>query len=345
MMPTHSMQAPMPRPPPYIRGPSPGIPTVSPMSSAHNSPAPSYQGPSPVQMQPSPGMPTASPSSVNTPMSVGQEDREYLDKIKSLEKYIEPLRNMIAKIGNEEGGKDRLTKMKKLLDILSNPGNRMPIATLQKCEDVLKRMALDTADQGPGEQGAGAKEQTSSRNPLLEAVFKVKQNSSTAGLNHSLSSTFMTPAQCLLGSPIALPPLPPSPDQSDEEDEIPNVLQGEIARLEPRFKVWLSPSQPAGESGSIQLVCQLDDKDLPTVPHINVTIPHNYPQKCPVYPSGQSDYLTTPFLSRVEQSFSSRQDKLPARHTLSQLLTAWELSVRAACSHHGQPGSDLRILL
>ena len=281
LMQPHTMQPHnMPRPPPYIRGPSPGIPTASPMSSTQASPAPSYQGPSPVQMQPSPGMPTASPSSVNTPMSVGQEDREYLEKIKSLEKYIEPLRNMIAKIGNEEGGKDRLTKMKKLLDILSNPGNRMPIATLQKCEDVLKRMALDTVDQEGGEQGGPGtnKEQNSSRNPLLEAVIKIKQSSNTASLNHSLSSTFMSPAQCLLGSPIGLPPLPPSPEESEEEDEIPDVLQGEIARLEPRFKVWLSPSQPAGESGAIQLVCQLEDRDLPTVPHINVTIPANYPQ-------------------------------------------------------------------
>merc|ERR1719510_1792981 len=246
LMQPHTMH----RPPPYIRGPSPGIPTASPMSSTQASPAPSYQGPSPVQMQPSPGMPAASPSSVNTPMSVGQEDREYLEKIKSLEKYIEPLRNMIAKIGNEEGGKDRLTKMKKLLDILSNPGNRMPIATLQKCEDVLKRMALDTVDQESGEAGsAGAnKEQSSSRNPLLEAVIKIKQGSNTANLNHALSSTFMSPAQCLLGSPIGLPPLPASPEDSEEEEEIPDVLQGEIARLEPRFKVWLSPSQPAGES-------------------------------------------------------------------------------------------------
>ena len=234
------------------------------------------------QMQPSPGMPDPSPSSVNTPMSVGQEDREYLEKIKSLEKYIEPLRNMIAKIGNEEGGKDRLTKMKKLLDILSNPGNRMPIATLQKCEDVLKRMALDTVDQESGEAGSSGanKEQSSSRNPLLEAVIKIKQSSNTASLNHSLSTTFMSPAQCLLGSPIGLPPLPASPSESEEEEEIPDVLQGEIARLEPRFKVWLSPSQPAGETGAIQLVCQLEDKDLPTVPHINVTIPANYPQVC-----------------------------------------------------------------
>ena len=76
-----------------------------------------------------------------------------MEKVKSLEKYIEPLRNMIAKIGNEND-QDRLTKMKKLLDILSNPGRRMPIGTLQKCEDVLKRMALDTVEpdsSGPGD--------------------------------------------------------------------------------------------------------------------------------------------------------------------------------------------------
>ena len=82
------------------------------------------------------------------------EDREYLEKVKSLEKYIEPLRAMIAKIGNEQQGQERLTKMKKLLDILSNPGRRMPIQTLQKCEDVLKRMALDTVEPDPASQGS-----------------------------------------------------------------------------------------------------------------------------------------------------------------------------------------------
>ena len=242
-------------PPHYVGGPSPGggLPTSSPiMQPGGPSPVPSYQGPSPQHMQqPSPGGMLAmnpSPSSnVNTPMApASHEDKEYIDKIKSLEKYIEPLRNMIAKIGNEND-QDRLTKMKKLLDILSNPGRRMPLSTLQKCEDVLKRMALDTVEP---DSSKDSKDPTSSLNPLLESVINIRKNNSTAHLNHALSSTFLPPCNSFLGSPISLPPLPPSPDVSDDEEDIPNVLQGEIARLEPRFKVWLSPSQAAGQCTS-----------------------------------------------------------------------------------------------
>ena len=72
--------------------------------------------------------------------------REYMDKVKQLEKYIEPLRRMITKIGTED--QDRLAKMKKLLEILSNPEKRMPLATLQKCEDVLKKMNLPDIEPG-----------------------------------------------------------------------------------------------------------------------------------------------------------------------------------------------------
>ena len=265
-------------PPPHYGGPSPagGLPNSSPIMHPQGpSPVPTYQpGPSPQQMQqPSPGgmlpMQPSPSSNVNTPMApASHEDKEYIDKVKSLEKYIEPLRNMIAKIGNEND-QDRLTKMKKLLDILSNPQRRMPLSTLQKCEDVLKRMALDTVETDTSKD---SKDSSSSLNPLLEAVINIRKNNSTAHLNHALSSTFLPPCQSFLGSPITLPLLPPSPDVSDDEEDIPNVLQGEIARLEPRFKVTLSPSQPAGDKSCIQLVCQLDDKDLPAVPPINVTI-------------------------------------------------------------------------
>jgi len=320
-------------------------------------------------MNPSPGGPVPSPSGlgsqnrggsgslnpspssgVNTPLGApaSQEDREYLEKVKQLEKYIEPLRRMIHKIGNEND-QDRLTKMKKLLDILSNPDKRMPIATLQKCEDVLKRMALDTVDsEGPGNaDGTGAsKDGTggSSLNPLLEAVMKVKSISSgdSAHMNHALSRTFLPPLQAVIGPEISLPPLPASPPDSDTEDEVPDVLQGEIARLPSRFKVWLSGSQPSGKAGSVEIVCQLEDRDLPAVPHLHVNIPAGYPVRPPLC-SNINDYLTTPFLTRVEEAFSSRLMKMPHNHTLSQLLTAWELSVRAACSPHNQPLSTTDI--
>ena len=123
--------------------------------------------------------------------------------------------------------------MKKLLEILSNPEKRMPLATLQKCEDVLKKMNLPDIDAGP--EGNSALP-PSSFNPLLEAVLK-SRSSQGPQLNHWLSRTFLPPLNAVVGQEISLPFLPASPTDSEEEEEIPDVLQGEIARLEPRFKV------------------------------------------------------------------------------------------------------------
>jgi len=329
------------------QGPSP-VPTYAQSPQHLSQPSPGQvMVPSPMQQKNNSLNPSPS-SGVNTPLGqpASQEDREYLEKVKQLEKYIEPLRRMIHKIGNENDH-DRLTKMKKLLDILSNPDKRMPIATLQKCEDVLKRMALDTVDpDGSSDGGQGAsKDPSSTLNPLLEAVIKIKgKDTKATHLNHTLSTTFLPPLQAVVGPAICLPPLPGSPTPSDDEDDVPDVLQGEIARLEPRFKVWLSSSQPSGQCGTVQLVCQLDDRDLPAVPHIQVVIPQAYPAVSPIYPVGPPDYLTTPFLQKVDNALNSRLLKLPTKHTLSQLLTAWELSVRAACSPSCVAGNAAGVL-
>lgn len=102
-----------------------------------------------------------------------EEDREYLEKVKQLEKYIEPLRRMIHKIGNEND-QDRLTKMKKLRYILSNPDKRMPIANLLKIEDVLKRMALDTVEQEGGAEFFDSVEEKAELNS--EKLFQVAKD-------------------------------------------------------------------------------------------------------------------------------------------------------------------------
>jgi mediator of RNA polymerase II transcription subunit 15 len=215
--------------------------------------------PSPIGGQPrgGPGSLAPSPSSqVNTPLNqpASQEEREYLEKVKQLEKYIEPLRKMIFRIGNDDN--EKLAKMKKLLDIMSNPDKRMPLATLQKCEDVLKRMQLDTTESDQSEGGGGA-----DKNPLLEAIMTVRQSSRAAApnlLNNTLARTFLPPMQAVLGPEICLPPLPPSPPPVMETDEVvSDLLQGEVARLDPRFRVWLSGTQPSGQAGDMEIVCQL----------------------------------------------------------------------------------------
>ena len=65
--------------------------------------------------------------------------------------------------------------------------------------------------------------------------------------------------------------------------------------------------------------------------HLEFILIQDYPKSSPLF-RDCPDYLSTPFLERVDTALSARLLSLPARHTLSQLLTAWELSVRAACS-------------
>lgn len=73
------------------------------------------------------------------------EEQQYLDKLKQLSKYIEPLRRMINKIDKNEDRKKDLSKMKSLLDILTDPSKRCPLKTLQKCEIALEKLRNDMA--------------------------------------------------------------------------------------------------------------------------------------------------------------------------------------------------------
>jgi len=315
-------QAPAPAPAPYHAQSPQGQVNLN-QASPHAVPSPGQRAGS---LAPSPS------SQVNTPMNpVNQEEREYLDKLKSLEKYIEPLRRVIRRHGNEEN--EKLGKMKKLLDILSNPDKRVPLVTLQKCEDVLKRMQLDTTDTDNADINLQA---NPDKNPLIDAVLKLQHNSKDGkgvSLNNSLANTFVLPVETVLGPAISLPPLPRTPPALEEHSQhlVPDLLQGEIARLDPRFEVLLDRSQPQYACDAVELVCQLQDKHLPAVPHLRVSIPANYPNYPPQTNIDHPDYLTTPFLKEVTASLTSRLDRMPPKFTLSQLLTAWELSVRAAC--------------
>lgn len=326
------------------QGPSPLPYAQSPQGQMGN-PSPGAAVPSPVGGQNRSNSLAPSPSSqVNTPLNpASQEEREYMEKVKSLEKYIEPLRNMILRIGNDDN--EKLGKMRKLLDIMSNPDKRMPLVTLQKCEDVLKRMQLDTTESDAASGGADSTLSTNTdKNPLIESILKLSQaNRAGSNVNNYLSTTFLPPMEAMMGPEISLPPLPctPPPCEDGGQHHISDILQGEIARLDSRFSVWLDSAQPRHSAGgswtsitptSVEVVCQLADRDLPAVPNMYVRLAANYPDTPPEINLQSPDYLSTPFLRQINSALAARLEKMPSQYTLSQLLTAWELSVRSACA-------------
>ncbi|KAL1124214.1 hypothetical protein AAG570_001984 [Ranatra chinensis] len=271
------------------------------------------------------GVPTPSPCGLHT------EDTVYRDKIRQLSKYIEPLRRMIARVGNDD--LDKLSKMKTLLDMLVNPNKRMPLETLLKCEVVLEKMDL---------KRVSLLKVVREQHPLIEAL---KSHLQSPVINHTLHRTFGPCMEALFGSDIKMLPPPLKKKKMEEPvDDIPEVLQGEIARLDQRFKVSLDPTQSVG-SRSVQLLCWLDDRHLPCVPPVCLSVPEDYPATPPKCHLPQHDHSSTQFLLNVQSALDSRISKLPSKFTVSQLLDTWEMSVRQACAPQHSPVSATTIIM
>lgn len=236
---------------------------------------------------------------------------------------------------------EKLGKMKKLLEILSNPQQRtMPLETLLKCEVVLEKLDFK---RGDGSVSAPSTTQfpLKEHHPLLEAI---SNNLNSPVINHTLHRTFGPTLEALFGPEIRL--VPPLKRKRVEEptSEIPDVLQGEIARLDQRFKVSLDPNQQPG-SKTIHLICWLDDKHLPCVPPVSLTVPENYPKSSPTCTMAAHEYNATEFLSGVQAALYARIKKLPKHFSVSQLLDTWEMSVRQASAPTQVPISTTTLLM
>ncbi|XP_006875877.1 PREDICTED: mediator of RNA polymerase II transcription subunit 15-like isoform X1 [Chrysochloris asiatica] len=347
--PGQQVSTPQSMPPPPQPSPQPGQPSSQPNSNVSSGPAPSpssfLPSPSPQPSQspvtartpqnfsvPSPGPlnTPVNPSSVMSPASSSQaEEQQYLDKLKQLSKYIEPLRRMINKIDKNEDRKKDLSKMKSLLDILTDPSKRCPLKTLQKCEIALEKLKNDMAVPTPPPPPVPPTKQQYLCQPLLDAVLA---NIRSPVFNHSLYRTFMPPMAAIHGPPITLPTVCTRKRkfEEDERQSIPNVLQGEVARLDPKFLVNLEPSH-CSNSGTVHLVCKLDDKDLPSVPPLELSVPADYPAQSPLWVDQQWQYDANPFLQSVHRCMTSRLLQLPDKHSVTALLNTWAQSVHQAC--------------
>ena len=52
-------------------------------------------------------------------------------------------------------------------------------------------------------------------------------------------------------------------EDDDDECDVPDIIQGEIARLQRHFKVTLDPSA-ASRGATVSLVCHMEDANLPS---------------------------------------------------------------------------------
>jgi mediator of RNA polymerase II transcription subunit 15 len=248
------------------------------------------------------------------------DDQVYREKYQQLTKYKEPLKRMISR-ATVENNAEKMQKLKKLLEILSNPETRISLDTLLKCEIVLVNQFGALKDQA-----------TTINNPLYDAIASNLQNPLA---NHTIQKTFKPSVEAWFGPDIKN--LPPTKKRrlSDEEKvitntlEIPHLLQGEIARLDSKFKISLDQTAHANGSKSIKLICCLDDKLLPCVPTISITIPEDYPMMSPQTTITEHD---TAFLKQVESALKARISKLPERFSLTHVLETWVLAIRQACN-------------
>lgn len=256
------------------------------------------------------------------------EDQQYMEKLKQLSKYIEPLRRMINKIDKNEDRKKDLSKMKSLLTILTDPSTRCPLKTLQKCEIALEKLKNDMAVPTPPPPPVATKQQYLCQ-PLLDAVMT---NIRSPVFNHSLYRTFSPAMAAIHGPPITGPSITGrkrKPDE-DERQTIPNILQGEVARLDMKFLISLDPSF-CSNNGAVHLVCKLDDKNLPSVPPLQLSVPADYPDQSPHWADEGERYGANSFLQTVHKNMTSKLLQLPDKHSVTELLNTWAQSIRQAC--------------
>lgn len=275
-------------------------------------------------MAPSPSAPMntpGQPQAVQSPMNP-VDDQIYREKYNRLTKYKEPLKKMISRVGSDANS-EKITKLKKLLEILSNPDTRIPLETLVKCETVLENQFGALEPQG-----------TSINNPLYDAIANSLQN--PLG-NHILHRSFKS-FDLIFGPDIKN--LPPAKKRRLSEDqvvpslpnEIPHILQREIARLNSKFKINLDQTTHTMSSKNITLICSLDDKQLPPVPPLTIVIPEDYPSTSPQCTISDHEYDGSDFLGKVRKSLKARVSKLPRMHSLTHILETWCLAIRQACN-------------
>ena len=190
-----------------------------------------------------------------------QED-PYMEKLKNLRRYIEPLTRLINKREGNPEAKQDVQKMRSLRDILIGQ-QKVTMVILEKCERVLQQIHPPDGQTGQTPTVAPTNDQHMCQ-ALLDVV---SAHIRKANINHTLNRTFKPVMDKLRPEPCATPrrersytPHTPPP----RPKEIPSILQGEIASLNKKFHARLNSSY-LNASGDIHIIVEIDDPKLPPV--------------------------------------------------------------------------------
>lgn len=287
-------------------------------------------------LPPSPAAAVNSPA--QQPSMTPEENEAYLRKFNDLQGYIPLLERMLSRVirqTTDDRRNEQYQKLKSLHSLLQDNLKRVPLQTLFKCEQALKKMfeqqQLPTTDGTGGILPPAAMTSTSVAPPIPPVSLPQQQAKSQSFLElkmvSSPSPTFASLADTIQLNPFPVERLPLSKRQGSKgQRSLSPGLKREIASLEAfNFKLV-----SMGETEQdVILQCSLADTCLPSVPPLKVRIPVRYP-KASVEWTNVDEYEKTPFCKLISSLVVDKVSKLPSCASLSSLLTTWESCVLKA---------------
>lgn len=317
-------------------------------------------------MGPSPGQVHGVPSpQLNTPSGAGgsivspsprtpHDDSQYMEKVRQLSKYIEPIKRMIESTSQQDTAKQG--KMRKLLDILENPSRQYSVELLVKCEQVLEKLEINqsacdqTAAGNSNAAGNAAYQLPLQKHHTNHKEYQVILDtvnlySRSPALTHTLCHTIGPTYNALRGCTLQLPePISPEEEEDDDDygdyggmtsrtssgDVISLVLQRELATMPAYFTVEVDHAVTIEPGASLRLCVQLRQQwRAPCVAPLRVLVPPNYPDAAPqLLSTAGEDAFSRDVLTRLRVQVCRLGDVF----SLSQMLEQWRMAVRQTAS-------------
>eukprot|EP00118_Oscarella_pearsei_P025774 m.308750 g.308750 ORF g.308750 m.308750 type:complete len:542 (+) comp44676_c0_seq1:240-1865(+) len=266
------------------------------------------------------------------PSPSASDDVAYAEKRSQLQKYVNPVKRVINKSERTGGSEKELTKLKSLLDILTNPEKKTSLDVLKTCELVLRELFGSLKEDPPPEPPP-----PNVMTMLLRVMADEKQSGRGQRNTFQAIHQDFGSAVATLNGPVKRPMYGDEPfadnrlpkrGKIEEDEDNAMVLEGELSRLRTKYDVKVLP-EGKGHISHTALQCTLSNRSLSQKQVIVVEIPQGYPTFSPFIPFPQqvaSENAVDPL--KVHKNLIVKLIRFQY-YSLTELLSAWESTVLA----------------